>query len=134
MEAIQNINAASLLDTLDRCWKTFSTRRSPASRPPPGGSRFRRRTDPGVFCRAEERKTACAECGYRRLRFWLDSAGLSARYATVELTPFEFAAADNAIDLSRPPLSSDRGTRIRNQKFGRTPATPTDSGGMKHSG
>ncbi|QXP82704.1 RES family NAD+ phosphorylase [Methylococcus sp. Mc7] len=77
--------------------------------PLPGGSRFRRRTDPGVFYGAEERKTACAECGYWRLRFWLDSAGLSGRSATVELTLFEFAAAaDKAIDLSRPPLSSDR--------------------------
>ncbi|QJD30999.1 RES family NAD+ phosphorylase [Methylococcus geothermalis] len=39
----------------------------------------------------------------------LDSEGLSGRSATVELTLFEFAAAaDKAIDLSRPPLSSDR--------------------------
>lgn len=31
--------------------------------PLPGGSRFRRRADPGVFYGAEDRKTACAECG-----------------------------------------------------------------------
>ena len=77
--------------------------------PLPGGSRFRRRTDPGVFYGAEERKTACAECGYWRLRFWLDSEGLSGRSATVELTLFEFhAASERAIDPSRPLLAANR--------------------------
>ncbi|MGX2041899.1 RES family NAD+ phosphorylase [Methylocaldum sp. MU1018] len=77
--------------------------------PLPGGSRFRRRTDPGVLYGAEDRRTACAECGYWRLRFWLDSEGLSGRSASVELTLFEFhAAADKAVDLSEPPLVSDR--------------------------
>lgn len=77
--------------------------------PLPGGSRFRRRTDPGVFYGAEDRETACAECGYWRLRFWLDSEGLSGRSKTVELTLFEFhAATESALDLSQPPLASDR--------------------------
>jgi len=78
--------------------------------PPQGGSRFRRRTDPGVFYGAEERKTACAESGYWRLRFWLDSEGLSGKSKTVELTLFEFhAATGSALDLSQPPLADDRG-------------------------
>jgi hypothetical protein len=77
--------------------------------PLPGGSRFRRRTEPGVFYAAEKRKTACAECGYWRLQFWLDSEGLAKRPATVEVTLFEFhAATGKAIDLSRPPLSANR--------------------------
>lgn len=77
--------------------------------PLPGGSRFRRRSDPGVFYGAEDRKTACAECGYWRLRFWLDSDGLSGRSANVELTLFEFhAATSQSLDLSVPPLSADR--------------------------
>lgn len=77
--------------------------------PLPGGSRFRRRTDPGVFYGGEARQTACAEAGYWRLRFWLDSDGLVARRASIELTLFEFhAASDKALDLTRPPLSRDQ--------------------------
>jgi hypothetical protein len=89
--------------------------------PPPGGSRFRRRTDPGVFYGAEARKTACAECGYWRLRFWLDSEGLRGRSATVELTLFEFhAASEFTLDLSRPPLARDRGLWIHPSDYGAT--------------
>ena len=78
-------------------------------RPPlPAGSRFRRRTDPGVFYGAEDRETSCAESGYWRLRVWLDSKGLSAQPATVPVTLFQFkAATGSAIDLTRPPLSAD---------------------------
>lgn len=78
-------------------------------RPQPGGSRFRRRSDPGVFYGAEDRATAGAEAGYWRLRFWMDSEGLSGRPTSVELTLFEFHAATNrAIDLTQPPLARDR--------------------------
>jgi hypothetical protein len=78
-------------------------------RPRPPGSRFRRRTDPGVFYGAEDRATAGAEAGYWRLRFWMDSDGLAGRPASVELTLFEFhAATDLAIDLTVPPLSADQ--------------------------
>lgn len=76
---------------------------------PPSGSRFRAAFDPGVFYGAEERQTACAECGYWRLRFWLDSAGLAAQPATLKLTLFEFhAATPQALDLTRPPFADDR--------------------------
>ena len=43
--------------------------------PPPGGSRFRGETDPGVLYCADEVRTACAELGYWRWRHLLDSAG-----------------------------------------------------------
>lgn len=77
--------------------------------PLPGGSRFRRRGDPGVFYGAEERETACAESGYWRLRFWTDSAYLRERSRSVPVTLFEFSAATaRAIDLTRPPLVEDR--------------------------
>lgn len=77
--------------------------------PPPSGSRFRRRTDPGVFYGAEDRATSCAEAGYWRLRVWLDSEGLSALPAAVPVTLFKFNAATGAaIDLTRPPLDKDR--------------------------
>lgn len=79
-------------------------------RPPmPTGSRFRRRTDPGVFYGAEDQKTSCAECGYWRLRIWLDSEGLATRSASIPVTLFEFCAAtDFAIDLTKPPLVRDQ--------------------------
>lgn len=76
---------------------------------PPAGSRFRARTDPGVFYGAEEQKTACAECGYWRLRFWMDSEGLAGKEAAIPITLFEFhGATPAALDLSRPPLDTDR--------------------------
>ncbi|MBN8280746.1 MAG: RES family NAD+ phosphorylase [Gammaproteobacteria bacterium] len=78
-------------------------------RPPVNGSRFRGPHDPGVFYGAEDRETACAEAGYWRLRFVLDSAGLADRPHSLQLTLFEFhGAAARALDLSRPPLAADR--------------------------
>lgn len=78
-------------------------------RPPAAGSRFRRPVDPGVFYGGEDRQTACAEAGYWRLRFWLDSAGLATRPAAMELTLFAFhGATPRALDLTRPPLVHDR--------------------------
>ncbi len=78
-------------------------------RPLATGSRFRRPEDPGVFYGAEDRQTACAEAGYWRLRFWTDSAGLTDRPASLELTLFEFhGASPRALDLTRPPLAVDR--------------------------
>ncbi|MDK9723550.1 MAG: RES family NAD+ phosphorylase [Sterolibacteriaceae bacterium MAG5] len=77
--------------------------------PQPAGSRFRRRTDPGVFYGAEDRQTSCAESGYWRLRLWMDSEGLSRHPAVVPVTLFEFhAATDAAIDLTKAPLVKDR--------------------------
>jgi hypothetical protein len=91
--------------------------------PLPGGSRFRRREDPGVFYGAEERQTACAECGYWRLRFWLDSEGLSGRSKSVELTLFEFhAATRRALDLTVPPLDFDRADWVHPSNYTHTQA------------
>jgi hypothetical protein len=78
--------------------------------PLPGGSRFRRRDDPGVFYGAEDRKTACAESGYWRLRMWMDSEGLSGKQKAVPLTLFEFhGSSERSIDLSLPPLVDSSG-------------------------
>jgi len=78
-------------------------------RPPRPGSRFRRPEDPGVFYGAEDRETACAEAGYWRLRFWLDSAGLATRPASLQLTLFEFhGASPRALDLTHAPFAADR--------------------------
>lgn len=78
-------------------------------RPPVGGSRFRGRFDPGVFYGAQDRPTACAEAGYWRLRFFLDSAGLAAESATVSLSLFEFhAATQRALDLTATVFADAR--------------------------
>lgn len=77
--------------------------------PPPAGSRFRRRGDPAVFYGAENIKTACAEAGYWRFRFWRDSAGLQARPASLPMTLFEFHGATQAcLNLTRPPFAANR--------------------------
>ena len=77
--------------------------------PPPGGSRFRGRFDPGVFYAAEDVPTACAEAGYWRWRFWRDSEGLANVIKAIAMTLFEFRAATRALlDLTLPPLSADR--------------------------
>ncbi len=77
--------------------------------PPPDGSRFRRKGDPGVFYGAESTRTACAEAGYWRVRFWRDSAGLQTRPTSLPMTLFEFhGATDAGLDLTQPPLAERR--------------------------
>lgn len=77
--------------------------------PPPDGSRFRRKPDPGVFYGAESVKTACAEAGYWRLRFWMDSEGLRTKPASLPMTLFEFHGATNAcLHLTRTPFVANR--------------------------
>ncbi|TFG87207.1 MAG: RES domain-containing protein [Chromatiales bacterium] len=87
------------------------------------GSRFRRAHDPGVLYGAEDRQTACAEAGYWRLRFWLDSEGLAARPASMELTLFEFhGVSPRTLDLTRQPLSADRALWTDPDDYGATQA------------
>ncbi len=69
----------------------------------PGGSRFRAATDPGVFYGADEQRTACAELGYWRWRFLMDSPALE-RLASLPHTLFLAAAAGLALDLAQPPF------------------------------
>lgn len=76
--------------------------------PLPDGSRFRRRQDPGVFYGSVDRETACAECGYWRLRFWMDSEFLQEKTQSVQITLFEFSAAtQSSIDLTVDPFVAD---------------------------
>ena len=74
--------------------------------PHPGGSRFRGPADPGVFYGADERRTACAELGYWRWRFLLDSPSLQ-RLQALPQTLFQAQAGCAAIDLTAEPLSRD---------------------------
>lgn len=72
------------------------------------GSRFRRRGDPGVFYGAEEVRTACAELGYWRWRFLIDSSDLD-RITPAPQTVFKVAVRGDAIDLRQPPLARQQG-------------------------
>ena len=88
-----------------------------------GGSRFRRADDSGVFYGAEDRQTACAEAGYWRLRFWLDSEGLAARPASLELTLCKFnGGSPRSLDLTRQPLSANRALWINPDDYRATQA------------
>jgi hypothetical protein len=69
------------------------------------GSRFRARTDPGVWYGAEALPTACAEIGYWRCRFVADSAGLR-RLEAVAHSLFRATANGSAVDLREPPFAS----------------------------
>lgn len=77
--------------------------------PPPAGSRFRARNDPGVFYGAEDEQTACAEAGYWRWRFWQDSAGLRGQPLTMPMTLFRFhGATTRCLDLTQAPLVDEQ--------------------------
>lgn len=90
---------------------------------PPGkfGSRFRSAADPGVFYAAEERRTACAEVGYWRWRFLVDSAGLDALGPTAQ-TLFRVRAKGRGVDLRRRPFARDRATWIHPSDYAPTQA------------
>jgi hypothetical protein len=67
------------------------------------GSRFRAWPDPGVLYAAMDRRTACAEMGYWRWRFAIDSAGLREIAASPQ-TVFQSAARGPTIDLQHAPF------------------------------
>lgn len=73
---------------------------------PPGGSRFRAVTDPGVFYAADEPRTACAESGYWRWRFLTDSEGLQG-FGPVAHTVFQVRVRGSGVDLRRKPFSAE---------------------------
>lgn len=90
---------------------------------PPAGSRFRGRFDPAVFYGAEDIATACAEAGYWRLRFWLDSEALSSRATSMQMTLFEFHGATRALlDLTQAPFKARRKAWTRSDDYAATQA------------
>jgi hypothetical protein len=72
----------------------------------PGGSRFRNAADPGVFYGADEQRTACAELGYWRWRFLLDSPALL-RLEPLPQTLFQSQIECSVLDLTAAPLARD---------------------------
>ena len=73
----------------------------------PWGSRFRAPLDAGILYGAEEQRTACAELGYWRWRFLLDSPSLS-RLEPAPQTVFQCLVQGRAIDCREPPLDAQR--------------------------
>ncbi len=73
----------------------------------PIGSRFRAPTDPGVWYGAEQERTACAELGFWRWRFLLDSAGLEALGPSPQ-TVFRAGIEGCMIDLTQAPFKRAR--------------------------
>jgi hypothetical protein len=73
----------------------------------PTGSRFRAAADGGVWYGAEKQRTACAELGFWRWRFLVESASLSALGPSPQTV---FRAAINArwVDLTAAPFKRAR--------------------------
>ncbi|WP_238259026.1 RES family NAD+ phosphorylase [Cupriavidus pauculus] len=70
------------------------------------GSRFRRGQDPGVFYGAETIRTACAELGYWRWRFLMDSPALPRIDARAQ-TLFQVGVKADGVALDAPPFVQD---------------------------
>lgn len=95
---------------------------------PPTGSRFRGRFDPAVFYGAEDVATACAEAGYWRLRFWMDSEALAGRATSMQMTLFEFHGATRALlDLTQPPFKAKRKAWTQSDDYRATQALATQA-------
>lgn len=69
----------------------------------PWPSRFRPAGAPGAWYGAEQIATACAEVGYWRWRFLMDSEGLRDGKLFVEFTVFQARVDGRAIDLAAHP-------------------------------
>ena len=74
--------------------------------PPPGGSRFRGPTDPGVFYGADEVRTACAELGYWRWRHLARHAGARRDAGEAADGVSRGALPTHAVDLRAAPFDA----------------------------
>ncbi|HJW10957.1 MAG TPA: RES family NAD+ phosphorylase [Albitalea sp.] len=121
VEAQHRVATMRLVDTLDE--QAELERILEASKPPlpaeaahlhpllatpfryrsPHPSRFRRAGEPGLWYGAQELHTACAEVGYWRWRFLMDSAGLRDGELVTEHSFFQAQVRGAAIDLTRAP-------------------------------
>jgi hypothetical protein len=73
----------------------------------PIGSRFRAPADSGIWYGAEAQRTACAELGFWRWRFLMDSDALQAIGPSPQ-TVFRAGIDGRLVDLTRPPLKRSR--------------------------
>ena len=72
----------------------------------PIASRFRRAQDPGAWYGAEELRTACAEVGYWRWRFLVDSDALVDQALHTTHSFFRAQVRGRCLDLTRPPWNA----------------------------
>lgn len=73
----------------------------------PVGSRFRAPAAAGIWYGAEARRTACAELGFWRWRFLMDSDALTSLGPSPQ-TLFKAGIDARMVDLSKPPLRRSR--------------------------
>lgn len=72
----------------------------------PLASRFRRAQDPGAWYGAEDLHTACAEVGYWRWRFLMDSDALVEQALHTTHSFFRALVRGRCLDLTRPPWNA----------------------------
>ena len=72
----------------------------------PVASRFRRAQDAGAWYGAEDLHTACAEVGYWRWRFLMDSDALRAQALHTTHSFFRAQLRGRCLDLTRPPWNA----------------------------
>lgn len=74
----------------------------------PWPSRFRLPTEPGVWYGAAQVETVCAELGYWRWRFLMDSDGLRDEALLPQFTLFQAHVGGRMLDLTQPPWTRAR--------------------------
>lgn len=97
-------------------WLLFTPFRYP---PPPSGSRFRGALDPGVFYGADEIETACAELGFWRWRFLMQSPSLVSLDPKPQ-TVFKVEIDTATVDLRQPPFAESRALWIALDNYSAT--------------
>jgi RES domain len=85
----------------------------------PIGSRFRAPADSGIWYGAEARRTACAELGFWRWRFLMDSDALDALGPSPQ-TVFQAGIDGELVDLTRAPFKRARAQWTHANDYGPT--------------
>ncbi len=85
----------------------------------PIGSRFRAPADSGIWYGAEAQRTACAELGFWRWRFLIDSDALQAIGPSPQ-TVFRAGIDGRLVDLTQSPFKKSRAEWTHPNDYGRT--------------
>jgi hypothetical protein len=83
----------------------------------PIGSRFRAATDAGVWYGAEKERTACAELGFWRWRFLMESAGIESLGPSPQ-TVFRAGIDGRMVDLTEAPFKRARTSWTNPKDYG----------------
>jgi RES domain len=87
----------------------------------PIGSRFRAPADSGIWYGAEALRTACAELGFWRWRFLVDSEALETLGPSPQ-TVFRAGIDGRLVDLTEPPFKKSRAEWTHPDDYGATQA------------